>query len=98
MAQGPRARPLSLATAEHKRRGDLLFAARAPNSYPCCIRRRRNWWTGQCYQVNVTNRVTYECDSMMRVNVSLELRQAVSLDEFLLKIPLASKLRDAFHP
>ena len=48
--------------------------------------------------VKVINRVTVEYDGMMRVDVSLELRQAVSLDEFLLKIPFASKLRDAFHP
>ena len=76
----------------------LLWQAAIPQrvsqySCPCCIRRPRN-----VRPVNVTNRVTVECDVMMRVDVSLEPRQAVSPDEFLLEIPLASKLRDSFHP
>ena len=46
--------------------------------------------------VKVINRVTVEYDGMMRVDVSLEPQQTVSLDEFLLAIPLTSKFVKLF--
>ena len=51
---------------------------------------------GSAGPVKVTNQVTVEYDGMMRVDVSLEPRQTVLLNEFLLEIPLASEFVKLF--